>query len=97
MPSTNYTITSVVYTAVSGTNVYNTHPTAVLTITPNEGYEVYAQDFSWTNTDLNYVFEVCEKNIEGKKIFSKIINEWTKVENNFEIMNLHETVMYSYF
>lgn len=45
------------------------------------------------NTDLNYVFEVCEKNIEGKKIFSKIINEWTKVENNFEIMNLHETVL----
>ena len=58
MPSTNYTITSVVYTAVSGTNVYNTHPTAVLTITPNEGYEVYAQDFSWTNTDLNYVATV---------------------------------------
>ena len=58
MPSTNYTITSVVYTAVSGTNVYNTHPTAVLTITPNEGYEVYAQDFSWTNTDLNYIATV---------------------------------------
>ncbi len=58
MPSTNYTVTSVVYTAVSGTNVYSTNPTAVLTITPNEGYEVYAQDFSCTNTDLNYVATV---------------------------------------
>jgi len=51
----NYTITSVVYTAVSGTNVYNTHPTAVLTITPDEGYSINANDFSWTNTDLNYI------------------------------------------
>ena len=58
MPSTNYTVTSVVYTSASGTNVFNTHPTAVLTITPNEGYEVYAQDFSWTNTDLNHVATV---------------------------------------
>ena len=58
MPSTNYTVTSVVYTAVSGTNVYSTNPTAVLTITPNDGYEINASDFSWTNTDLNYVATV---------------------------------------
>ena len=51
----NYTVTSVVYTAASGSNVYTTHPTAVLTITPNEGYIINANDFSWTNTDLNYI------------------------------------------
>ncbi len=45
------------------------------------------------NTNLDYVFKVCEKNIEGKKIFSKIINDWHKVENNFELMNLHESVL----
>jgi len=55
MPTTNYTVTSVVYTAASGTNVYNTNPTAVLTITPNEGYSIDANNFSWTNTDLNYI------------------------------------------
>mgnify|MGYP003646734652 FL=1 len=55
MPSSNYTVTSVVYTAASGTNVYNAHPTAVLTITPNIGYEIFAADFLWTNTDLNYI------------------------------------------
>ena len=51
----NYTITSVVYTAASGTNVYSAHPTAVLTITPDDGYTINADDFSWTNTDLNYI------------------------------------------
>ena len=35
--------------------------------------------------DLEYVFDVCEKNIEGKKIFSKIISEWDNVETNYEL------------
>ena len=51
----NYTVTSVVYTAVSGSNVYTSHPTAVLTITPDTGYTVTSTDFSWINTTLNYI------------------------------------------
>ncbi len=44
-------------------------------------------------TNLDYIFEVCEKNLEGKKIFAKILNDWNKVNNNYEIMNLHATVL----
>ena len=45
------------------------------------------------NTSLDYIFEICEKNLEGKKIFSKIIYQWDKVETNFKLMNLHESVL----
>ena len=44
-------------------------------------------------TELDYIFNICEKNIEGKKIFSKIIHQWDKVETNFKLMNLHESVL----
>ena len=43
--------------------------------------------------ELNYVFEVCDKNLERKKIFSKIVHEWDKVETNYQLMNLHESVL----
>ena len=42
---------------------------------------------------LDYVFQVCEDNLEGKKIFSKIIHEWDKIETNYKLMNLHESVL----
>jgi len=42
---------------------------------------------------LDYIFEVCEDKLETKKIFSKIIHNWDKVKTNYEIMNLHETVL----
>ena len=45
------------------------------------------------NTSLDYVFSTCEKKIEGKKIFAKIIHEWDRVETNYELMNLHESVL----
>ena len=45
------------------------------------------------DTTLDYIFEVCEKNLEGKKIFSKIIHQWDTVETNFKLMNLHESVL----
>ena len=45
------------------------------------------------NITLDYVFEVCENNLEGKKIFSKIVHEWDKVETNYKLMNLHESVL----
>ena len=40
-------------------------------------------------TDLQYVFDVAEKKIEGKKIFAKIIHMWDRVETNFKLMDLH--------
>ncbi len=48
----NYTITNVTYSVAGGSNVYTSHPTAVLTITPDVGYSVTAEDFSWANTTL---------------------------------------------
>lgn len=45
------------------------------------------------NISLDYVFEVCEEKLEGKKIFAKIIHEWDKVETNYKLMNLHESVL----
>ena len=45
------------------------------------------------DTTLDYIFEVCEKNLEGKKIFSKIVHQWDTVETNFKLMNLHESVL----
>jgi len=54
----NYTITNVVYSIVGGTNVASSHQTAVLTISPNAGYTVDANDFSWINTNLTGVSSV---------------------------------------
>jgi hypothetical protein len=48
----NYTITNVTYSVAAGVNVHTLHPTAVLTITPDAGYSVTAEDFSWANTTL---------------------------------------------
>lgn len=42
-------------------------------------------------TTLDYVYEVCEQKLEGKKIFPKIITEWNRVETNYKLMDLHET------
>jgi len=44
-------------------------------------------------TTLDYVYKVCEERMDEKKIFPKIITEWDKVETNFELMNLHTTVL----
>ena len=44
-------------------------------------------------TDLDYVFNVAEEKLEGKKIFAKIIHNWDKVTSNYEIMDLHATAL----
>lgn len=44
-------------------------------------------------SSLDYIYETCEEKLEGKKIFAKIIHEWYKVENNFKIMDLHDSVL----
>jgi len=42
-------------------------------------------------TNLDYIFKVAEEKLEGKKIFSKIIHNWKNVEDNFLMMDLHDT------
>jgi len=45
---------------------------------------------------LNDVWDHCETQLDGekpKKIFAKIIHEWERVIKNFELMNLHESVL----
>ena len=42
---------------------------------------------------LEYIYDVCEQNIEGKKIFAKIIYDWDKVKTNYELMNIQETTL----
>lgn len=46
--------------------------------------------------NLEYIYEVCEqkiKNDKHKKIFPKIIMDWDKVEKNYKIMDLHQTLL----
>jgi len=45
---------------------------------------------------LDYVFDICESKLNEKKckkIFPKIIHEWDRVIKNYELMNLHESVL----
>ena len=44
-------------------------------------------------TNLDYIFNVAEEKLEGKKIFAKIIHNWDKVTSNYEIMDLHATAL----
>jgi len=44
-------------------------------------------------TDFDYIYKIAEEKLEGKKIFAKIIHNWNKVMTNFELMNLHESVL----
>jgi 5'-3' exonuclease len=37
---------------------------------------------------LEDIYEVCEKGLQDKKVFAKIIYEWEKVKTNYELMNL---------
>lgn len=46
-----------------------------------------------SNLTLDYIYDVCEQKLENKKIFSKVLHEWNKVENNFKMMDLHESVL----
>lgn len=43
--------------------------------------------------DLNYIYEICEKKLEDKKLFPKVIHQWDRIETNFELMDLHTTVL----
>lgn len=53
----------------------------------------FPQIVSNKEVDLDYIYTVCEQRMQEKKIFPKIIHEWDKVENNFKIMDLHNTTL----
>ena len=42
---------------------------------------------------LDDVYSLCEEKMGEKKIFAKIIHDFAKVETNYKLMNLHETVL----
>jgi DNA polymerase I len=42
---------------------------------------------------LQEVYDLCEVKMGEKKIFAKIIHEWDRVETNYKLMNLHDTVL----
>jgi len=44
-------------------------------------------------TDLEYIYMVAEKKLEGKKIFPKIIHNWERVLTNYQLMDLHDTAL----
>lgn len=46
-----------------------------------------------SNCSLDYVYNICESKLDGKKIFPKIIHEWGRVNTNFEIMDLHGAIL----
>jgi 5'-3' exonuclease len=39
---------------------------------------------------LQHVHNICEQNLQNKKIFAKVIYDWDKVELNYQMMNLLE-------
>jgi len=49
-----------------------------------------------SNASLKDIWDHCEAQLEvkkPKKIFAKILHEWDRVEKNYELMNLHESVL----
>jgi len=64
------------------------------------GIKTILKEFPAVNTDpfieLDYIYDVCAKKLEGdkvKKVFINIVENWDKVETNYQLMNLHETVL----
>jgi DNA polymerase-1 len=42
---------------------------------------------------LQDIYNLCEEKLGEKKVFAKIIHDFDKVERNYKLMNLHETVL----
>ena len=41
-------------------------------------------------TDLEYVFEICEAGVENTKVFQKVLTNYDRVWQNYDLMNLME-------
>lgn len=42
---------------------------------------------------LQYIYDKCSENLKKSKLYAKILTEWNKVEQNFRIMDLQESVL----
>lgn len=43
--------------------------------------------------NLQMIYNHCEKNLKKHKIYAQVIHEWLKVQNNYELMNLHKNIL----
>lgn len=61
------------------------------------GIKTLVKEFPELTSDPDYtldkVYEASAQNVEGKKIFAKIIYDWDRVETNFKLMDLHNSVL----
>lgn len=48
---------------------------------------------SSSDINLDYIYNLCEKHLGERKVFEKIINQWDRVEKNYELMNLHKSIL----
>lgn|SRR5574344_105019 len=46
-----------------------------------------------SNINLDVIFNRCEEHMKDRSICRNILTDWKLVESNFQIMNLHETVL----
>lgn len=46
-----------------------------------------------SNLTLDFIYERCEERMKGKIIYPKILEGWDRVESNFKLMNLHQTML----
>lgn len=45
------------------------------------------------NLTLDYIYDICEANLEKRKVFANIIHQWDRVEKNYQLMDLHENML----
>ena len=53
-------------------------------------WKAITHDPSFTLQDI---YNLCEEKLREKKVFAKIIHDFDKVERNYKLMNLHDTVL----
>lgn len=60
------------------------------------GIKTLVSEWKELTTDkvtLQDIYDKCDQQLETKKIFAKILYNWDKVETNFKIMDLHNSVL----
>lgn len=61
------------------------------------GIRGIVKEFPELQTDpgctLDYIYQRCSEDLGKKAMCAKIINDWDRVETNYKLMNLHESVL----
>lgn len=50
-------------------------------------------DLTQKPIDLDHIYNIAAENVTTKAVYAKIIHEWSKVETNYKLMSLHETML----